>query len=125
MEDSPTVRIALQDLLERLGVPPDKIQQASTGQECLDKYETFKPELVLLDLVLPDIDGQDVATRLLEKDPRLKIAIVSGAKPEDPRFATLLSMGVFEIVRKPIRMEKLETLLKSLEAEERAYRRIR
>lgn len=125
VDDSPTIRITIKESLEKLGVPAERIEVASSGHEAIARFDRFQPGLVLLDLVLPDIDGYDVATRLLAKDPRLKIAIITGAKEDDPRLSQLLSMGVFEIVRKPIRSDRLEQLLNLLEKEEQAYRRIR
>lgn len=125
VDDSPTIRITIKESLEKLGVPAERIEVASSGHEAIARFDRFQPGLVLLDLVLPDIDGYDVATRLLAKDPRLKIAIITGAKEDDPRLPQLLSLGVFEIVRKPIRSDRLEQLLNLLEKEEQAYRRIR
>jgi DNA-binding NarL/FixJ family response regulator len=50
---------------------------ASSGEEAIRKAKTISPDLVLLDLNLPDMDGIDIANRLLDHEPDLKILAVS------------------------------------------------
>ena len=72
VEDEPSAAAALHDLLETMGY--SVCAQASTGQEALDLAEARRPDLILMDIVLPGpMDGIEAASRIREK---LKIPIV-------------------------------------------------
>jgi DNA-binding NarL/FixJ family response regulator len=55
----------------------DVVGEAETGTAAVSLAGEVGPELVLLDVQLPDLDGFEVAARLLERDPALKIVLVS------------------------------------------------
>jgi DNA-binding NarL/FixJ family response regulator len=50
---------------------------ASTGKECLEILRSYDPELILLDINLPDINGIDLCKTILEKNKRIKILAIS------------------------------------------------
>jgi CheY-like chemotaxis protein len=64
VDDHPTFRDAARSLLEAEGYLV--IGEAADGQEALRQVEALRPDLVLLDIQLPDIDGFEVAARLGE-----------------------------------------------------------
>lgn len=72
IEDSATDAAIVKDLLEREGM---KVEVASSGKEGIEKAIALKPDLIVLDLILPDISGFDVCERL-KKEVRLSKAIV-------------------------------------------------
>jgi len=55
----------------------DVVGEAENGAAAVERAAELAPELVLLDIQLPDIDGFEVASRLLARDPALKIVLVS------------------------------------------------
>ncbi len=88
--------------------PGFSVEQASTGSEALLKIETFRPDLVLLDVFMPDTDGLEVC-RALKKDPRLsgiKVIIITG-HAGDPKLDQIKSLGFEQIFEKPMRMGDL------------------
>ena len=85
-----------------------EIQTAATGYDAGVMTESFKPDLMLLDFMLPDINGNVVCRtiRESEKHTDMKIIIVSGVvKQED--IDTLLSAGADDFVKKPFNIDKL------------------
>jgi NarL family two-component system response regulator LiaR len=54
------------------------IGEASTGQKCLQLADQLRPDLVLLDMALPDLDGVEVTQCLLATDPQTRILVFSG-----------------------------------------------
>ena len=62
-----------------------RVYEAGTGNEAIEKTVTMSPDIVLLDLRLPDIDGIDVAMRLTEIHCPLKIVALTGVVTEDAR----------------------------------------
>lgn len=59
------------------------VGEASTGVAAVMLVEELVPDVVVLDLGLPDITGRDVLTRVREQNPQVKVVIFSGAEPED------------------------------------------
>lgn len=77
VEDSPMFRRMLSDMLQELGFT--NIQEASSGQAALERLQEQPPDLVCLDLTLPDISGYEVcehirATAALRDVPVLMIS---------------------------------------------------
>ncbi len=68
-----------------------RVSQAKDGAEALRKASDLLPDIILMDLSLPDIDGSDVARRL-RKDPRtrqIRLVVLTGHAPENVQSETL------------------------------------
>jgi DNA-binding NarL/FixJ family response regulator len=75
VDDHPSFRRCACTLLTGAGF--EVVGEAATGEEATALAAQLEPELVLLDIQLPDIDGFAVAERLLARDPELAIVLVS------------------------------------------------
>ncbi len=77
LEDNPSVRELIKVLLETEGYA---IIEASDGQDGLDKAESMKPDLMILDLMMPGLDGENVlrAMRRHSKLSKVPVLVVSG-----------------------------------------------
>jgi two-component system cell cycle response regulator len=89
--------------------------EAFNGQECLDKVKAEHPDLILLDLMMPGIDGFEV-TRILKKDPKTRnIPIIHvTALDTSADKARALEAGADEFLNKPINTKELLTRIRSL-----------
>lgn len=103
IEDSDFERKVIQDMMEDKDY---ELIAAKNGQEGIDKFENNDPDLVLLDLRLPDIDGLDVFEELKDIDSRVKVVIVSIVR-EDETIEEAKDLGVEEYVEKPIDEDEL------------------
>ncbi|GEM_PF-2267235 len=83
-----------------------KIIEASHGQECLDKMSEVLPEVVLMDLVMPIMDGFE-ATRQIKKNFPQVIVIAISASAFDFHQAQSMAAGCDDFIAKPIHTEKL------------------
>src|SRR5512143_554357 len=84
------------------------VSSAATGVEALSQVEKFKPDLILLDIMMPEMDGLEVARRLRsdERHKDQKIVILSALNdPETQRKAK--EAGVLEYWSKPISPDEL------------------
>lgn len=94
----------LSELLEESGA---RTGTAATGTEALEVAASLEPEAALVDLLLPDMDGWEVARRLRERNPDLKVAVVSGTRAEDQPEAE----SVDAVFRKPVEPRKILAFL--------------
>ncbi len=76
VDDHLLVRLGLVGLLERLN-GCRVVAEAARGAEAIEKYETHRPDVTLLDRWLPDMQGEEVARRLRERDPAARILMLS------------------------------------------------
>ena len=90
VDDHPLTRAALSGLLAQHGF--EVVGEAEDGAGALRAVEELRPEIVLLDVQLPDFDGFEVARTLREFDPRPEVILISSREdyralvgPEDAR----------------------------------------
>ncbi|CBS87642.1 putative two-component response regulator (CheY-receiver domain) [Azospirillum lipoferum 4B] len=106
VDDNRINRHLLLALLERGGI--SLIEQAEDGQEALARMERFKPDLVLLDLMMPRMDGFEMC-RILRADPRWKslpVLVQSSLNRVEDR-ARAFRAGATDYVTKPINAVEL------------------
>ena len=96
VEDDPDIATFEQTMLERSGY---QTRIAPTGQAGLDHVAAFKPDVVLLDIGLPDMSGLDVCTTIAETADAY-ILLVSGHSSEDVKLQGL-GLGADDFISKP------------------------
>jgi DNA-binding response OmpR family regulator len=80
-----------------------KVITASSGDECLKKLKTVKPDLVLLDMMMPGMSGRETCEKI-RADPKtkgLKVAFVTVAKFSESGKEKLREMKVSDYITKP------------------------
>ena len=100
VDDHAVVRKGLAMVL-RLEPGLEVIGEAENGRIGLDKARSLYPDIVLVDLVMPEMYGQQMALSLRKSDPRIKIMILTGTEVDDRVFA-LVAAGIEGIVMKNI-----------------------
>ncbi|MBB5350431.1 signal transduction histidine kinase/CheY-like chemotaxis protein [Haloferula luteola] len=109
VEDHDTARQVTSELLATEGA---FVHQAANGREALEKLVETDPEILLLDLNLPDFDGTEILKSLQVKrsDTLQSIFVVSGdVRPE--RIEEVKLLGADELIAKPVTVEKLRAAL--------------
>lgn len=89
------------------------VATASSGLEAVEKYKQIKPQLVLLDIVMPEITGIDTLTRLLETDTGARVVMVSSVGTEDT-VRDCLKKGAKSFLQKPLQKEGMLNILKNV-----------
>ena len=109
VEDYDDTRILLRRVLERLGYT---VLEASNGQEAVDIADREHPDLILMDLDLPILDGI-AATQRIRKQPEMeKVPIVAvTAYPMSYTHVKAFAKGCNEYMAKPIDTTELERLV--------------
>ena len=105
VDDIPLNLLLVQKMLSRFNFT---LRTASNGQQALDAVAAQKPDLILLDLMMPGIDGFEVIRRLRENPDTADIQIIIlSALNSNEDVVKGFSMGANDFIMKPIIMEKL------------------
>ena len=108
VDDEPQIRTLLKTTLRRAGYA---VVEAANSREALNAKAIDKPDLVLLDLGLPDRDGLELVT-LLRQEPRSALIVVS-AREETEQKVAALDLGADDYVTKPFDTEELLARVRS------------
>jgi len=113
-DDDPDIRDILKDTLNSLGCG---VSIASNGQECLDKLEKEGPELVLLDIEMPDKTGLEVLKDIRRKGIDVTVIMVT-AYGTIERAVQAMKEGAFDFITKPFELDHIAVVVeKALERE--------
>lgn len=107
VDDEPVVRRTMARLLKRSGF---EVREASTGTEAIRAYAIAPADVVLLDLNMPGLNGEETQARLLALDPQARIVFATG-DGDARREALLRSRGALGVLEKPYTLDALFDLL--------------
>jgi DNA-binding response OmpR family regulator len=112
VDDEPNIVAALEYLLRRSGY---EVGVAATGDEALRQVEAFAPDLVLLDVMMPQKSGYEVCRRIRERPEwsRVKIVMLS-AKGREAEVSKGISLGADLYVTKPFSNAELVGRIREL-----------
>lgn len=94
----------LRDIFARRGY---QVSVATSGEAALAKIEEEKPEVVLLDLKLPDISGVEILRRVKEMGKDTTVIAMTGY-PDTSLAREVKSLGVYDYIYKPFNIEEIE-----------------
>jgi len=102
VEESKVIRKALSNSLEKIGVK--KLLIAETGKDALEMFSKERPDIILLDALLPDIDGFDVARQIREQEngQEWSAIIFLTSMDEDEDVARGIDAGGDDYLMKPV-----------------------
>lgn len=120
VDDDDALRAAMALMLERVGM---KVCRTASGKEALEEAKNLQPDLVLLDLNLPDENGFDVCEKLRELYPQdfLPILILTGDDTYFDKRARGFKAGAYDFLFKPIGSEELLARVNSFLQMRRLY----
>jgi two-component system, chemotaxis family, chemotaxis protein CheY len=109
-DDSMFQRYVLGNLAREEGY---EVLEAKTGRQCLEIARTHRPEVMLLDLNMPEGNGLDVLETLKKEALEIQVIIISADIQETTR-ARCLGLGVVDVINKPVKEEMLRQKLKEV-----------
>ena len=107
VDDSPISRITLREMLESVG--HQIVGEADSGRGGIDAYHALRPDLMTLDISLPDMDGIQVLRELRLKVPSAKAVLISGN--DQKKILDQARLLRAPLVCKPFSLEELEKAL--------------
>ncbi len=117
VDDEPEILNAMKELLVYLGYKPEF---ASNGIQGLDKYKNCKPDAVLMDINMPEMDGIACIEEILNYDPDAKISIISGYELDGINgLGKKAKESIQDYLPKPIGLSDLSALLAKMLPDEK------
>ena len=112
VEDQKLMRVGLKSLFEEQdGV--EIISEAQSGKEAVEKYTITHPDVVLMDIGLPDINGIEATKRILAQHPKARIVILTSHLSEE-EVLSALQAGACAYVMKDINTEVLKMIIMTI-----------
>lgn len=115
VDDDRWVRTSLSEVLENAGY---HAENADSGREAIKKISDKDFDVVLLDLVMPDVDGIEVLTELKRYRPGIKVIIITGFATIDSAVGAI-KKGASDYIAKPYKIDELLTTIKRVIEETR------
>ena len=112
VEDQKLMRIGLKSLLEEHS-SIETIYEATTAKEAIEKYKLLKPDVVLMDIGLPDYNGIEATKKLIEYNQDCKVIILTSHLSEEEIFSSLHA-GARAYVMKDVNTDVLEMIIKTV-----------
>jgi type II secretory ATPase GspE/PulE/Tfp pilus assembly ATPase PilB-like protein/CheY-like chemotaxis protein len=118
VEDEDQLRRVMKDLLQREGY---KVAEARDGIQALDEVDRFAPDVIILDLNLPGLDGYGVLAQLRSRPATREIPVmVLTAKGDEDNEVRVFELGADDFVTKPFRARSLTARIEAVLGRRRA-----
>ena len=107
VDDEIEITKLLKDFLSEKGY---RVSIANNGYECLEIIKKDKPLLVLLDVMMPGMDGVEVLKGIKKLDEKIGVVMITGAGSEETGKKSL-QLGASDYIAKPFDLKNLELLV--------------
>ncbi|MCR5002658.1 MAG: response regulator [Lachnospiraceae bacterium] len=104
VDDSRTMRKMLAGALTEVGI--DVAGNAGNGIEALELLKTVKPDLITLDITMPEMDGLEALRKIKDQYPDQKVLMVSAAGQKD-KVLEALKLGALDFIQKPFEQDNI------------------
>lgn len=110
VEDEKNIR---ENILEILEIKGHEIQVACDGREGLEVFESFKPEFILCDIMMPHLDGYGFLKAIKAAPISSEVPVVFlSAKAEREEYEKAIALGAADFLTKPFSFEELFEVIK-------------
>ena len=121
VEDDPSTRLGLTELVRTWGYLADS---AEDGEDGLQKITSFRPAIVVTDLVMPRMDGQQLLKALREQDPDIAVVILT-AQGSVESAVEAIKDGAYDYLTKPVDPQRLQILLANVVERQETLREVK
>lgn len=107
-DDSVLIRKKLRSTLEKCKC--EEIYEAENGNVAVELAKEKNPDLILMDIVMPDKDGIEALEEIMAHNPKAKVVMASSAGTKD-HLKKALEMGAYDFIQKPISLEAITNVI--------------
>lgn len=117
VDDATYVRNRLKKIVDKLEIA-EVVGEASNGEEAVSLYKDLKPDLVTMDLVMPNYDGLRAIDSIIKYDKAANIVVVS-AMGQELSVTEAMQKGAKEYIKKPFKDDDVSTIFERLLSEKK------
>ncbi|MBC7116756.1 MAG: response regulator [Pseudothermotoga sp.] len=111
VDDAAFMRMLLKDIITKAGY--EVAGEAANGVEAVEKYKELKPDVVTMDITMPEMDGITAIKKIKEIDPNAKI-IVCSAMGQQAMVIEAIQAGAKDFIVKPFQHSRVIEALQKL-----------
>lgn len=111
VDDSRTSRKILRNILEEAG--HSIVDEATDGEQAIEKYIASKPDIITLDITMPVMDGIEALKQIKMVDSDAKVVMVSASSQKD-KLIEAVKYGAEDFIAKPFEPDQIITVLNKL-----------
>lgn len=109
VDDLKFIKMVLRDLIEKAGFRV--VGEASDGLEAIEAFQDKRPDVVILDVTMPKMDGISALKKILELDPAARV-IMCSALGQQRLIVQAIQLGAKDFIVKPFRAERVVSAIK-------------
>ncbi len=109
VDDAAFMRMTIRKMIEEDGYTI--VGEAGNGVEAVQKYMDIRPDVVMLDITMPEMNGVDALKRIKEFDPNAKV-IMCSAMGQQVMVAQAIQCGAKDFIVKPFQKDRIIAALK-------------
>jgi two-component system chemotaxis response regulator CheY len=109
VDDLQFIKLVLREVIEKAGFR--LVGEAANGEEAVELYQDKRPDVVLMDITMPKMDGLSALKQILKLDPQARI-IMCSALGQQNLIVQALQLGAKDFIVKPFREERVVAAIK-------------
>ncbi|HOJ64198.1 MAG TPA: response regulator [Spirochaetota bacterium] len=109
VDDLAFIKLIIRDTLEKTGF--EVVGEASNGIEAVEMYKRLKPDIVLMDITMPRMDGIQALQEIMKFDPNAKV-IMCSALGQQKLIIQSIQLGAKDFIVKPFKPERIVGAIK-------------
>ncbi|HSV30828.1 MAG TPA: response regulator [Atribacteraceae bacterium] len=111
VDDAAFMRMMLKDIITKNGF--EVVAEAANGREAVMKFDELKPDLVTMDITMPEMDGINATKEIRSKNPEAKI-IMCSAMGQQAMVVDAIQAGAKDFVVKPFKPDRVLEAIKKV-----------
>lgn len=111
VDDSVLIRKKLRSILEKCNCK--NILEAENGKKAIELVKLDQPDIVFLDIIMPDKDGIEALQEIKEFNPDIKVIMASSAGTQS-HLRKAIELGAFDFIQKPVTLEAVANIIEKI-----------
>lgn len=107
VDDALIMRMRIREIALQAGW--EVVGEATNGSQAVELFRELRPDLVTLDIVMPQMDGVEALRKIREEEPQARVCMVSAVNQKE-KLAECIKLGAIDFIVKPFEKAQLESL---------------